>query len=125
MKIYWLLLGILAVWQITSMLHAGEGPWSILRQVRLVLIERQTLRAIACFYCLTVWIALPLALWIGESWPERVLLWFALAGGASALQRVIEAREPAPAQYVEDAPAEAKHPMATREPNPEESFGHS
>ena len=125
MKLYWLLIGVLGVWQIANLLHSAEGPWGILRQMRLVLLQRQTLRAIGCFHCLTMWISLPLALVIGESWPERGLLWFAFAGGASVLQRLVEAREPARMLYVEDPPVEAKHAVMAREPGTEESFGHS
>ena len=42
-----------------------------------------------CFYCLSLWIALPLAIWIGVSWRERALLWPALSAGAILLERVI------------------------------------
>ena len=103
MKLYWLALGILGGWQITSLLHAGDGPWNSLSRLRAMLLHEPALRFVGCFYCLTMWIAMPLAFWIGDTWPERVLLWFALAGGASLIQRAVEGRSPPVAVYFEDA----------------------
>jgi hypothetical protein len=55
-----------------------------------------------CFYCLSIWIAAPLAVLIGEDWRERVLLWLALSGGAILLERFTTRGEIVPAPYVED-----------------------
>jgi hypothetical protein len=59
-----------------------------------------------CFYCLSLWVALPFALAIGQGWWERLLLWPALSAGAILLQRLTE---PAmPTAMVEDMPEVAK-----------------
>jgi hypothetical protein len=38
-----------------------------------------------CFYCLSVWVAAPLAFLLGKSWCELALLWPSLSAGASLL----------------------------------------
>ena len=58
-----------------------------------------------CFYCLSVWIAAPFAIWIGVDWSERLLLWLALSAAAILLERVTVRVEAAtPASYVEHQP---------------------
>lgn len=90
MQIYWLMLGILAVWRVTHLLQAEDGPWDGVTRLRLWLADGFWGRALDCFYCLSLWVALPPAVLIGESWLERVLLWPALSGGAVLLQRLSE-----------------------------------
>ena len=79
-----------------------------------------------CFFCLSVWIAAPVAYWIGESWKERLLLWPGLSAGAILVER-ISARtwegSPAATYYEEsdepdDLLREGKKPVsgATRPP---------
>ncbi len=65
----------------------GEGFWG---------------KLLDCFYCLSVWIAAPIAYLIGQSWLERALLWPSLAAAAILLERVTnpEPRVP-PAPFVE------------------------
>ena len=102
MRFYWLILGILGVWRLTDLLYAEDGPWQAFRHLRALLAAVGLREMASCFYCLSVWVALPVAAWIGESWMERVLLWLALAGGAALIQRVVQRYAPLPAAYVED-----------------------
>jgi hypothetical protein len=104
MPFYWLVLGILAVWRITHLLQAEDGPWDSMVRFRLWLGAGFVGKLLDCFYCLSVWIALPFAAVLGENWAERVLLWPALSGGASLLQRLTE-RPPPPASFTEDEKA--------------------
>jgi hypothetical protein len=41
-----------------------------------------------CFYCLSLWIAAPLAWLLGHMWMERALLWLAFSAGAILLERI-------------------------------------
>jgi hypothetical protein len=43
-----------------------------------------------CFYCLSLWIAAPVAGVIGATPTERVLLWLAASGGAILVERFSE-----------------------------------
>lgn len=87
MSFYWLTLAILATWRITHFLQAEDGPWEVVVRLRRKMGEGFWGSLMDCFYCLSVWIAVPLALWLGESWWERLLLWPALSAGAILLER--------------------------------------
>jgi hypothetical protein len=91
---YWLTLGILGVWRVTHLLAAEDGPWDAIARIRFLLGNGMWGRLIDCFYCLSLWVAVPFAWLLGESARERVLLWLALSGGAILLKRVTEPREP-------------------------------
>jgi hypothetical protein len=104
MEIYWLALGVLAVWRLTQLVHAEDDPWHVtvrLRQQASTAFWRELL---GCFYCLSLWVAVPLALLLGSGWGERLLLWPALSAGAILLERLTDRDAgPRPATYVEDA----------------------
>ena len=103
MHLYWLLLGILAVWRITHLLNAEDGPWQVFVRLRRFAGEGFWGQLLDCFYCLSVWIAAPLALYLGKDWSERFLMWLALSAGAILLESVIDrGHGEAPALFVED-----------------------
>jgi len=100
-QFYWLVVGLLGAWRITFLLHAEDGPWQSLHRLRGFLVARRLGAAVTCFYCLSLWVALPIAAWIGEAWSERILLWFAIAGGVSLVERASSRNAPT---YFEDTP---------------------
>jgi hypothetical protein len=56
-----------------------------------------------CFYCLSLWIAVPFAVLFGQGFKDRVLLWLAFSAGASLLERATDyGRGVPPARYTED-----------------------
>jgi hypothetical protein len=96
-------LGALAVWRITHLLHAEDGPWDVAARLRRNARGHFWTGLLECFYCLSLWIAAPLACVVGRGWRERLLLWPALSAGAIAVERLMEGRpgDP-PAWYHED-----------------------
>lgn len=100
MRFYWLILGVLAVWRATHLFSAEDGPWHLLARLRRRAGPGFWGGLLDCFYCLSLWFALPAAYWIGSTWPERILLWPALSGAAILLERITsrEAEAP-PADY--------------------------
>jgi hypothetical protein len=110
MRFYRFLLGILSVWRITHLLQAEDGPWDVVVRLRQEAGEGFWGQLLDCFYCLSVWIAAPLAFWLGSTLSERILLWPALSAGAILLERVTDRGngEP-PALFVEDS--EDEHAM--------------
>jgi hypothetical protein len=86
MKFYWLTLGVLGVWRVTHLLQAEDGPADLIVRLRAALGHSVFGRVMDCFLCLSVWTALPFALWCGETWKERALLWPAFSAGAIMLQ---------------------------------------
>jgi hypothetical protein len=53
MYFYRLLLGILAVWRITHLLNAEDGPWEVVVRLRRIAGEGFWGQLLDCFYCLS------------------------------------------------------------------------
>jgi len=83
------LLGILAVWRITHLLNAEDGPWDLYVRLRQIMGNSSWGALLDCFYCLSLWIAAPFANWLGAGWKERLLLWPALSGGAILVEGLV------------------------------------
>jgi hypothetical protein len=90
MSFYLLTLGILATWRVTHFLQAEDGPGDIVVRVRARLGDGHLGKLLDCFYCLSVWVAVPLAVWIGQRWDEKVLLVLGFSGGAILLERATD-----------------------------------
>src|SRR5688572_14579507 len=104
MKVYWLILGALAVWRLTHLLQAEDGPWDLIAGIRRNADGTWMGKALDCFYCLSMWIAAPAAYLLAATWPERAWLWPALSAAAILLERVTQTRtEIRGVPYVEDA----------------------
>ena len=82
----WFLLGVLAVWRVTHLVHAEHGPWGILARSRAAAARLGFGEVFACFYCLSLWTAAPAAFWLASSWPARVVAWLALSAGAILIE---------------------------------------
>ena len=103
MPFYWLALGILCVWRTTHFLQGEDGPWDLAVRLRRAAGGGFWGRLLDCFYCLSLWIAVPFALFLGNTRSEQVLLWPALSAGAILLERIANpAPDFPPAPYVED-----------------------
>ena len=124
MKFYWLVLGALTVWRISHFLRAEDGPWDISVRLRRLAGEGFFGKLLDCFYCLSVWVAAPLACWIGESWRERLLLLPSLSAAAIVLERVTNP-VPAvpPAVYHEEPAQETEYGVLRTEEKPGSSAG--
>jgi len=77
----------LAVWRITHLLAEEDGPWELIVRLRKRVGNGFLGRLLDCFYCLSLWISLPPALWLGGSWDLRMICWLALSGAACLLER--------------------------------------
>jgi hypothetical protein len=102
MRFYGFVLGALAVWRLTHLLVAEDGPWDVLVRLRRRAGAGFWGELLDCFYCLSLWIAAPFAVLLGASWPERLLLWPALSGAAILLERATARPAIPPATYFEE-----------------------
>jgi hypothetical protein len=104
------LLAILAVWRVTHLLWGEDGPGEIFAHLRRLVGRSVFGRLLDCFYCLSLWVAIPFALVLGVTWVERGLLWFGLSGGAIILNHVTSLRSspPPPATWYEEALPESQ-----------------
>ncbi len=99
-----LLVAALVVFRVTHLLAKEDGPWRLVVRLRRVVGEGFWGELLDCFYCLSLWVAAPLALALGTSWSERLLLWPALSGAAILLERLIPPAPAEPALYFEEEP---------------------
>lgn len=81
-----LLLAALAVYRISRMVSDEEGPFSIFTKLRaLVPPDTWVGRGLECIMCVSFWVALPVALWLGGAlWP---LTWMALSSGTVLIRK--------------------------------------
>ena len=82
-----LAVGAAAVWRVTHLVHAEGGPWNVLSRLRELAGAGVWGRILGCFYCSSVWIAVPFAAGLDSNWTARLLLWPALSGAAILLER--------------------------------------
>ncbi|MFT4155492.1 DUF1360 domain-containing protein [Parafilimonas sp.] len=87
MNILYLILSVFAVWRITHLLNKEEGPFDIIFLIRKKAGNSVFGKLMDCFYCLSIWIALPFGLWLGTNWIEKILAWLALSGAAAWLEQ--------------------------------------
>jgi len=81
------LLCALALWRLTHLMVAEDGPWDVIVKLRARLGESQAGRAMDCFYCLSLWLAVPLAFAMARHFFGWLIAWLALSGAASLLEQ--------------------------------------
>jgi len=79
-------LAVLAVWRVTHLLAKEDGPWRIFKRLRRSFLET----VLSCFYCLSIWVAVPFVWFTGGSLLEKVVVWLALSGAAILLEKATE-----------------------------------
>jgi hypothetical protein len=95
-------IGVLAVWRISLLLHAEDGPAAVFVRLRRALGRGFWGQVLDCFQCTSLWVAAPFGWLLGATWTERLLLWPALSGAAIVLERITPRGAPPPAVYIED-----------------------
>jgi hypothetical protein len=80
----------LAIWRITHLLAEEDGPWDLIAHLRAALGSSIFGRLMDCFYCLSLWISLPLAIWLSSGWIGLLVHWQALSGVACLLERTTQ-----------------------------------
>lgn len=73
----------LAVWRVAHLLAREDGPFDVVFKLRRRVGESFLGRLLDCFFCLSLWIAVPFAFLLGTAWITRTVTWLALSGAAS------------------------------------------
>ena len=81
-------LAALAVWRLTHLLAAEDGPWDLILRARRALGDTIWGKMLDCFNCLSLWIAAPTALFVSQQLLGWLFSWLALSGAACLLERV-------------------------------------
>ena len=97
-------LATLAVWRITHLLAAEDGPWNAIAYLRRLAGSSVLGKLMDCFYCLSIWISIPFCLYPAEgplpqSLLNRIVTWLALSGAASLLYKLTEKQAQEPEEF--------------------------
>jgi hypothetical protein len=99
-------LPLLAAWRLTHLLWAEDGPWNLIANLRRWAAARGT-RVFDCFYCLSLWVAAPLAFAEARSFLPWLLDWLALSGAAILLERSTAGSAPRAAVWRNEPPSDS------------------
>lgn len=80
-------LSALVVWRLAHLLTEEDGPWDMIARLRARFRSSVLGRFIDCFYCVSLWIALPLAVFTCSGWLGLMVHWLALSSAASLLEK--------------------------------------
>ena len=70
----------LAAWRVAFLLAREDGPGRVFARLRAALGTYPVGRGLGCVKCVGVWVAAPLAFFVGGTWVELLVTWMALAG---------------------------------------------
>lgn len=91
MDAIWFIAATLATWRLTHLVVAEDGPWDVVVHLRRLAGNSPLGAAMDCFYCASLWVALPLAAWwvseTQQTLAHTLVAWPALSGGALLLER--------------------------------------
>jgi hypothetical protein len=85
------LLGAFATWRVAHLLAHEDGPWDLVAALRGAIGEGGLGRLLDCFYCVSLWVAAPVAFAVARGPVEWMLAWLALSGAASVIERLAPA----------------------------------
>jgi hypothetical protein len=81
-------LAVLATWRVTHLLANEDGPADLIFRFRARLKNGVFSKIMDCFYCLSIWVSVPVALLISHNFSDLLLIGLALSGGACLLERI-------------------------------------
>jgi hypothetical protein len=83
-----LVLAVVATWRLTHLLASEDGPLDLLVRFRSRLGKSLPGRLMDCFNCLSLWIAIPAALFVSRDPLVWLFSWLGVSGGACLLERL-------------------------------------
>jgi len=87
---FWIdfVLATLAIWRVSHLLVQEDGPMRLAAWLRAYFAGSEIGRALDCFGCASLWLALPAAAWVSRRLSEFLPTWLALSGAAFLLERL-------------------------------------
>lgn len=82
-----LVLCTLGTWRITHLLAREDGPGDLVLKLRQRLGDSALGRAADCFHCMSLWTAMPFALWLASGWLGWIVGTLALSGAACVIEQ--------------------------------------
>ncbi|MFT4015806.1 MAG: DUF1360 domain-containing protein [Agriterribacter sp.] len=100
---YWyMFISVLAAWRLTHLLQAEDGPFDIICYIRKKAGTGFFGSLLDCFYCVSIWVAVPFAIWLGNRWWEILLYWLAISGAVCLLEQFTGNKKTNTPDYKED-----------------------
>jgi len=93
MNYFYFILSVLVVWRLTHLLSKEDGPFNFIALIRKQAGAGFFGSLLDCFYCVSIWTALPFGLWLGIGWLEKILIWFALSSAACLLEQATNRKD--------------------------------
>lgn len=84
---FWFFIFSLVIWRLTHLLTKEDGPFDIIFHLRKKTGNGLFGKLLDCFYCTSIWVALPFGIRQGNFWWEKLLFWIALSGAACLLEQ--------------------------------------
>ena len=80
----------LAIWSITHLLSQEDGPFDSEIKFRKLFGQVFFGNLLDCFYCLSIWMAVPFAIFLCREWIQGIIVWLALSGTACLLYKLTD-----------------------------------
>jgi hypothetical protein len=86
---FWIrfVLAVLATWRVTHLLASEDGPADLIVRFRALLGQGIAGKLMDCFYCLSLWIAAPAALFVSHEPLGWMFSWLGISGAACLIER--------------------------------------
>ncbi len=91
--IFYFIIVSFAVWRLTHLFSKEDGPFDIIFLIRKKAGTGFFGSLLDCFYCVSIWVALPFGIWIGTTWREKLLYWIALSGAGCLLEQATTSKK--------------------------------
>ncbi|MEZ2335835.1 DUF1360 domain-containing protein [Mucilaginibacter sp. RCC_168] len=83
----------LAIWRISHLFSQEDGPFDIVIKFRKLFGQGFFGDLLDCFYCLSMWVAIPFAALLCNQWLQGIIIWLALSGAACLLFKLTDKKE--------------------------------
>lgn len=78
----------IVVWRITHLVNVEDGPFDIIIKLRKLAGRSFWGKLMDCFYCLSVWTGLGVALYSAKGWLEIIILTFYFSGTSLLIEKI-------------------------------------
>ena len=84
----------MATWRVAHLVAHEDGPWDVIAWLRSRAGSGVLGSLLDCFYCLSMWVAVPFTAVVTVRLSELVPTWLAVSGAACLLERATAPRAP-------------------------------
>lgn len=81
---------VIAVWRLTHLISAEDGPFNLIIRLRKLLGATFFGKLMDCFYCLSIWIGFAFAMYAGADFKEVVIMTLYYSGASLLLQKTTD-----------------------------------